>query len=220
MPASRSPVPSAKRNRTSSPSKGGVEAVRTNSCRSVRFLVAPMQRNYNARSVPAGERAADDSMPIHLRRQSGVTAPLPRHSAAQAWVLARALASSAPGRFALAVGLLLTAGVTEAFGLLMIVPLLQVAGLVDTAGEPGLRCGGRGGSRLLAWRAAQPARRTRRVPRSGRRARRGGLASERAGDAAAPGVHGPGPQGALRRDRRGIVGAICLAGAGRTSSMS
>ena len=33
--------------------------------------------------------------------------------------------------------LLLTAGVTEAFGLLMIVPLLQVAGLTEAAGEPG-----------------------------------------------------------------------------------
>ena len=61
----------------------------------------------------------------------------PRHPAAQAWLLARELAASAPWRFAVAVGLLLTAGVTEAFGLLMIVPLLQVAGLVDTAGEPG-----------------------------------------------------------------------------------
>ena len=61
----------------------------------------------------------------------------PRRSAVLAWVLARELAASAPGRFALAVGLLLTAGVTEAFGLLMIIPLLQVAGLVNAAGEPG-----------------------------------------------------------------------------------
>lgn len=63
--------------------------------------------------------------------------PAPRRPAAQAWILARELVASSPGRFALAVGLLLTAGVTEAFGLLMIVPLLQVAGLADAAGEPG-----------------------------------------------------------------------------------
>ena len=60
-----------------------------------------------------------------------------RSPAAQTWILARELAASAPGRFALAVVLLLAAGVTEAFGLLMIVPLLQVAGLTDAAGEPG-----------------------------------------------------------------------------------
>ena len=60
-----------------------------------------------------------------------------RSPAAQAWILARELAASAPGRFTLAVILLLAAGVTEAFGLLMIVPLLQVAGLTDAAGEPG-----------------------------------------------------------------------------------
>ena len=44
------------------------------------------------------------------------------------------LGAGAPGRCALAGLLLLTAGVTEAFGLLMIVPLLQVAALVDVGG--------------------------------------------------------------------------------------
>lgn len=48
--------------------------------------------------------------------------------------MARDLASAAPGRCALAVLLLLTAGATEAFGLLMIVPLLQVAGLIEDGG--------------------------------------------------------------------------------------
>ncbi len=49
----------------------------------------------------------------------------------EAWSLARDLAAAAPARCALAALLLLTSGVTEAFGLLMIVPLLHVAGLVD-----------------------------------------------------------------------------------------
>ena len=77
-----------------------------------------------------------------MPKEAGPLKPLrpdsaPRHPAAQAGLLARELAASAPWRFSLAVALLLTAGVTEAFGLLMIVPLLQVAGLVDSAGEPG-----------------------------------------------------------------------------------
>ena len=55
----------------------------------------------------------------------------------QAWALACELAASAPLRCALALLLLLTAGVTEAFGLLMVIPLLQVAGVADAAGEPG-----------------------------------------------------------------------------------
>ncbi len=50
-------------------------------------------------------------------------------------VLARELAAMAPGHCALAALLLLTAGVTEAFGLLMIIPLLQAAGLIDAGGE-------------------------------------------------------------------------------------
>lgn len=56
-------------------------------------------------------------------------------AAAQAWALARDLVAPAPVRCALAALLLLTAGITEAFGLVMIVPLLQVAGLVDAGGE-------------------------------------------------------------------------------------
>lgn len=55
--------------------------------------------------------------------------------AGQAWALARDLVAAAPGRSALAALLLLTAGVTEAFGLLMIVPLLQAAGLAGAGGE-------------------------------------------------------------------------------------
>ncbi len=58
-------------------------------------------------------------------------------SAGQAWLFAGELVASAPGRCALVALLLLTAGVTEAFGLLMIVPLLQAAGLAGGAGEPG-----------------------------------------------------------------------------------
>ncbi len=57
------------------------------------------------------------------------------NAAGQAWALARDLAAASPGRCALAALLLLTAGVTEAFGLLMIVPLLQAAGLADVGGE-------------------------------------------------------------------------------------
>ena len=53
------------------------------------------------------------------------------------WALAREFVAAAPGRCAVAALLLLIAGVTEAFGLLMIIPLLQVAGLADAAGEPG-----------------------------------------------------------------------------------
>lgn len=53
------------------------------------------------------------------------------------WALAREFVAAAPARCAIAALLLLTAGVTEAFGLLMIIPLLQVAGLADAVGEPG-----------------------------------------------------------------------------------
>ena len=49
--------------------------------------------------------------------------------------LARALFTYAPRRTVLALLLLLTAGVTEAFGLLMIIPLLHVAGFAAPAGQ-------------------------------------------------------------------------------------
>ena len=62
-------------------------------------------------------------------------------SVRQAWALARELVASAPWRCALALLLLLTAGVTEAFGLLMVIPLLQAAGVADAAGEPGRAAG-------------------------------------------------------------------------------
>ena len=51
--------------------------------------------------------------------------------------LGRALIAEAPWRCAAALLLLLAAGVTEAFGLVMIVPLLHVAGLAGPSGGPG-----------------------------------------------------------------------------------
>ena len=51
--------------------------------------------------------------------------------------LARALIADAPRRVALALLLMLAAGMTEAFGILMIVPLLQVVGLGGPAGDGG-----------------------------------------------------------------------------------
>ena len=49
--------------------------------------------------------------------------------------LARALVARAPGKTLLALALLLATGITEAFGLLMIVPLLHVLGLGASPGE-------------------------------------------------------------------------------------
>ena len=49
--------------------------------------------------------------------------------------LARALVARAPGKTLLALALLLATGITEAFGLLMIVPLLHVLGLGAPPGE-------------------------------------------------------------------------------------
>ena len=54
---------------------------------------------------------------------------------AEAGELARALFTYAPRRSVVALLLLLTAGVTEAFGLLMIVPLLYVAGFTAPSGQ-------------------------------------------------------------------------------------
>ena len=51
--------------------------------------------------------------------------------------LGRALAAHAPGRCALALLLLLTAGITEAFGIVMIVPLLHVIELTPQPGAGG-----------------------------------------------------------------------------------
>ena len=93
-------------------------------------------------SSDGGETAAAAAAP---RSADGGPRPFPRRrrrsgggpSVRQAWALARELAASAPWRCALALLLLLTAGVTEAFGLLMVIPLLQVAGVADAAGEPG-----------------------------------------------------------------------------------
>lgn len=68
---------------------------------------------------------------------AGQQGSVARRRVREAWALTRDMASSAPGRCALAVLLLLVGGVTEAFGLLMILPLLQVAGLTGQADEPG-----------------------------------------------------------------------------------
>ena len=55
----------------------------------------------------------------------------------EAAALGRELAAHAPRRCALALMLLLAAGVTETFGIVMIVPLLHVAGLAGPAGASG-----------------------------------------------------------------------------------
>ena len=74
-------------------------------------------------------------------RHRGSPAPAPVRSSpsrglfAEAGELARALVAYAPRRIVLALLLLLTAGVTEAFGLLMIVPLLYLAGFAAASGE-------------------------------------------------------------------------------------
>ncbi len=53
----------------------------------------------------------------------------------ESWALLRDLIATSPGRCALVMLLLLTSSVTEAFGLLMIVPLLQAAGLTGPDGD-------------------------------------------------------------------------------------
>ena len=74
-------------------------------------------------------RHSGPSAPAHDRssRSSGVFA--------DAGELARELVAYAPRKSVLALLLLLTAGVTEAFGLLMIVPLLYLAGFTAPPGE-------------------------------------------------------------------------------------
>ena len=56
---------------------------------------------------------------------------------AEAGQLARALIACAPGKAALALLLLLAAGVTEAFGIVLIIPLLDLIGLSGSQGEQG-----------------------------------------------------------------------------------
>jgi len=73
--------------------------------------------------------------PAPAQRSGSQRDSSPAASGGGARALARDLVATAPGHFALAALLLLTAGVTEAFGLLMIVPLLQAAGLIDAGGE-------------------------------------------------------------------------------------
>ena len=74
-------------------------------------------------------------------RHTGSSTPDPGRSSrssgifAETGELARALFTYAPRRSVLALLLLLTAGVTEAFGLLMIVPLLYVAGFTAPSGQ-------------------------------------------------------------------------------------
>ena len=62
----------------------------------------------------------------------------PPGALAEAAQLARALVAYAPGKTALALLLLLAAGVTEAFGILMLVPLLDLIGFNGPPGERGL----------------------------------------------------------------------------------
>jgi len=57
------------------------------------------------------------------QRDSSPPSPTASRTVGGARALARELAATAPGHCALAALLLLTAGVTKAFGLLMIVPL-------------------------------------------------------------------------------------------------
>ena len=93
-----------------------------------------LQASRASAAASSHDRQALNKIPNPTVQARG--AAVPRSPRAQAWTLARDLAASDPGRFALAVGLLLTAGVTEAFGLMMIVPLIQVAGLADAASDP------------------------------------------------------------------------------------
>ena len=81
-------------------------------------------------SRPAAARAAATE---GERPEGAVTAG----SVRDAVRLARALIADAPRRVALALLLMLAAGMTEAFGILMIVPLLQVVGLGGPAGGGG-----------------------------------------------------------------------------------
>ena len=100
---------------------------------------------HSAPSIAGYTRCVSDSSPVPSAARpqectsGGLTGAIGAHGAAnaagQAWALARDLIRLAPGRSALAAALLLTAGVTEAFGLLMIIPLLQVAGLEDTGSQ-------------------------------------------------------------------------------------
>jgi len=76
-------------------------------------------------------------------RDSSPPTPATSATARQAWALGRDPVATAPGHCALAALLLLTPGVTEGFGLLMIVVLLQASGLIDAGSE-----GEEGASRL------------------------------------------------------------------------
>lgn len=96
--------------------------------------------------------------------------------------LARALIADAPRRVALALLLMLAAGMTEAFGILMIVPLLQVVGLGGPAGRLRRGAAGRPGDVRGAPRNAVLRRRA---------------AADRTGAGAAAGT---GPAGARRGD--------------------
>ena len=88
-----------------------------------------------------GKTGAAQSGPSSRHNEPSAPAPdRPGRSSstfAEAGELARALYTYAPRRSVLALLLLLTAGVTEAFGLLMIVPLLYLAGFAAPSGERG-----------------------------------------------------------------------------------
>ena len=82
--------------------------------------------SHTSRPAPAGAAATEGEQP-----EGAVTAG----SVRDAVRLARALIADAPRRVVLALLLMLAAGMTEAFGILMIVPLLQVVGLGGPAGD-------------------------------------------------------------------------------------
>ena len=89
--------------------------------------------------VGGGKAGAAQSGPSSRHNESSASAPgRPDRSSstfAETGELARALYAYAPRRSVLVLLLLLTAGVTEAFGLLMIVPLLYLAGFAAPPGE-------------------------------------------------------------------------------------
>ena len=92
---------------------------------------APSATGYTPRVIDSGSTGQNAN-------GRDCAAPGGGNSAGQAWVLARDLVASAPGRCALAGLLLHTAGVTEAFGLLVIVPLLREPALLEfVLGLPG-----------------------------------------------------------------------------------
>ena len=78
--------------------------------------------------MPDGEQKARPEAQLHAPAAEAFTPMAALRSSRQ---LAKSLIAYSPRRMALAFVLLLTAGVTEAFGLLMLIPLLHVVGLAE-----------------------------------------------------------------------------------------